>query len=111
MDALLLLHPTARAVGYEGLGDFQCDPLGSLRRRKEGEVVPFLHTGVQILHPRLFDDTPEGPFSLNLLYDRAIEAGRLWGIVHDGDWLDIGTPDRLEAARRQYGDHRQGRLL
>lgn len=111
MDALLLLHPAVRTVHYDGLGDFWCDPLGRLRRRKEREIVPFVFTGMQVLHPRLFDGAPEGRFSLNLLYDRAIEAGRLYGIVHDGDWIDAGTPERLDAARRGLRYDRQGRLL
>ena len=96
MDALLLLQSTASAVGYEGPGDFVMDQLGRLRRRKEGEVVPFLFAGLQILSPGLFADTPEGPFSLNLLYDRALTAGRLYGLRHDGTWYHVGTPEDLE---------------
>ncbi|GAB6051777.1 nucleotidyltransferase family protein [Magnetospira thiophila] len=96
MDALLLVHLTAHAFGYDGIGDFLVGPRGKLTRRPEGEVVPFLFTGVQVLHPRLFKDLPEGPFSLNLLYDRAIAAGRAYGIVHDGEWFHVGTPDALE---------------
>jgi MurNAc alpha-1-phosphate uridylyltransferase len=96
MDALLLLQSTASAVGYEGPGDFVMDQLGRLRRRKESEVVPFLFAGLQILSPGLFADTPDGPFSLNLLYDRALAAGRLYGLRHDGTWYHVGTPEDLE---------------
>ena len=95
MDALLLLHPTAFAVGYEGRGDFILGPDGRLRRRREREVAPFVFAGMQILHPRLFAGAPEGAFSLNLLYDRAAERERLWGLRHDGDWFHIGTPAQL----------------
>jgi len=55
-------------------------------------------TGVQILHPRLFKHAPSGPFSLNVLFDRAEAAGRLYGLAHDGEWLHIGTPEALAAA-------------
>jgi MurNAc alpha-1-phosphate uridylyltransferase len=96
MDALLLLQSTASAVGYEGSGDFVMDQLGRLRRRKEGEVAPFLFAGLQMLSPALFANTPEGPFSLNLLYDRALAAGRLYGLRHDGTWYHVGTPEDLE---------------
>jgi MurNAc alpha-1-phosphate uridylyltransferase len=96
MDALLLLQSTATAVGYDGPGDFVMDQLGRLRRRNEGEVVPFLFAGLQILSPALFANTPEGPFSLNLLYDRALAAGRLYGLRHDGTWYHVGTPEDLE---------------
>ncbi len=98
MDALLLLQPTVGAIGYSGAGDFHLGPDGRLQRRDERDVAPFVFTGVQILHPRLFDNCPSGPFSLNLLYDRAIAAGRLFGLRHQGDWMDVGTPDGLKAA-------------
>jgi MurNAc alpha-1-phosphate uridylyltransferase len=99
MDGLLLLHSTVEAYGYTGLGDF-CAPLGDgvLARRLEGEVSPWLFTGIQMLHPRLFKTAPDGALSLNLLYDRAIESGRLLGVVHDGEWFHVGTPQGLEEA-------------
>lgn len=95
MDALLLLHPTATAFGYEGRGDFLLDPWGHARRRGERQVVPFVFAGIQILHPRLFESASDGAFSLNVLYDKAAEAERLYGIRHDGEWFHIGTPQGL----------------
>ena len=103
MDGLLLLQPTASAIGYEGSGDFVMDQLGRLRRRRENEIAPFLFAGLQILRPALFADTPEGPFSLNVLYDRALANRRLYGLRHDGTWYHVGTPEdlqRVEAAMR-----------
>jgi N-acetyl-alpha-D-muramate 1-phosphate uridylyltransferase len=97
MDALLLLHPTCSAFGYEGIGDYHMDPVGRLRRRQERQIAPFIYAGIQILHPRLFEAAPEGPFSLNRLYDKAQEAGRLWGLRHDGEWYHVGTPAELRA--------------
>ncbi len=95
MDLLLLLHPVTVAHGYEGQGDFFMDPAGRLSRRGEREIAPFIFAGIQILHPRILKDLPEGAFSLNLLYDRAIEAERLWGVRHDGEWFHVGTPESL----------------
>ena len=95
MDALLLLNPTTHAIGYNGSGDFILSPEGRLRRRREREIAPFVFTGVQMLHPRLFEGTPEGPFSLNLIYDKAAEAERLYGLRHDGKWFHVGTPENL----------------
>lgn len=95
MDILLLLHPVSTAFGYEGQGDFHMNLAGRLQRRGEREIAPFIFAGVQLLHPKIFRDVPETPYSLNLLYDRAIEAGRLWGLRHDGEWFHIGTPQGL----------------
>ena len=98
MDALLLMQNTASACGYDGIGDYFLDPWGVAKRRKENQIAPFLFAGVQILHPRLFDDAPDGPFSLNVLYDRAQEAGRLYGLPHDGLFFHVGDPAGLREA-------------
>jgi len=78
MDGLLLLIRTAQIA--------------------EGEVSPYLFGGVQILSPALFVEAPSGAFSLNRLYNRAIEAGRLYGLVHDGLWFHLSTPTDLDHA-------------
>jgi MurNAc alpha-1-phosphate uridylyltransferase len=103
MDALLLLQRTTTAIGYDGSGDYYLDPLGVPRRRSEGQIAPLLFAGVQILHRRLFDRTEELSTRLSLtpLYDRAQEAGRLRGIVHDGEWYHIGTPAGLASAQER----------
>lgn len=107
MDAILLLQPRGRATGYGGPGDFERDESGRLIRRGGNPQAAFVYTGVQILHPRLFESCPAGPFSLNILYDRAIAAGRLHGLVHDGDWMDVGTHDGLAAAEALLHDERR----
>ena len=93
MDALLLMVPLARAHYHGGPGDFHLAADGRITgRRKPGRVAPFAFTGIQILHPRVIADWPEGPFSTNLFWDRAIAAGRAFGQVHQGLWFDVGTP-------------------
>ena len=57
--------------------------------------------GVAILKPELFAGTPDGPFSANLLYDRAIAAGRLYGLRLDGQWLHVGKPQAIPAAEER----------
>lgn len=108
MDALLLMQRTPSAYGYDGPGDFFLDPLGLARRRQPGEVAPLLFSGVQILHPRLFDGGPKGAFSLNKLYDRALSDGRLWGIVHDGEWFHVGDPASLAMVDKKILNSRSG---
>ncbi len=98
MDALLLVMPTADAIGYEGAGDFFLESDGRLTRRGGQKTAPYVFTGIQILHPRLFDDCRIEPFSLNRIYDRALANGRLYGLVHDGVWAHVGTPDAIAAA-------------
>jgi MurNAc alpha-1-phosphate uridylyltransferase len=109
MDALLMLYPTAVASGYSGTGDFFMDAGGRLARRGEKSVAPFVFTGVQILHPRLLEGAPEGKFSLNILYDRAREKGRLFGLRHDGEWYHVGTPELLKSAETRIGAPHAGR--
>jgi N-acetyl-alpha-D-muramate 1-phosphate uridylyltransferase len=104
MDALLLLASTVRSVGYDARGDFRMDPKGRLKRRAEREVAPFVYAGAAILHPRLFEGCPEGAFSLNQLFDKAIDAERLFGVRMDGFWLHVGTPDAIAAAEMSIAD-------
>lgn len=100
MDGLLLTVPRARAVGYEGAGDFVRDSAGRLARAGADAAEAEVFAGVQILHPRLFAGAPEGAFSLNRLYDRAIAAGRLFGLAHAGAWFHVGTPEGRDEAER-----------
>jgi MurNAc alpha-1-phosphate uridylyltransferase len=106
MDAALLMQRTVSAVGYDGIGDYFLDPLGTPRRRGEREVAPFIFAGIQLLHRRLFDGVDDSAFSLKRLYDRAEDAGRLGAIIHDGEWFHIGTPVGLEATRARLVTHR-----
>jgi MurNAc alpha-1-phosphate uridylyltransferase len=105
-DARLLLQRTASAVGYDGLGDFMADSLGHIRRREEREVTPYLFAGIQILHRRIFDGAPAGAFSMNPLWDAAIAAGRLAGVVHDGEWFHVGTQAGLALTEARLNTHR-----
>ena len=105
MDAILLLQRAVTAVGYEGDGDYFLAPAGQPRRRREREIAPFLYAGVQLLHRRLFDGISQRVFSLIRLYDRAEAAGRLYAVVHDGEWYHIGTPIGLAATRARLSLH------
>lgn len=98
MDMLLLLCSTISSYGYAGLGDFNCDASGTITRRPENEIAPFVFTGIYLVHPRIFDGAPAGKFSMNVLFDKAIETGRLKGLRHDGLWMDVGTPDAVKVA-------------
>lgn len=100
MDSLMLVALASTSLGYDGQGDFTMAPDGRLKRRGEREVAPFVFTGVSIAHPCLFENAPQGRFSLNTVWDRAIERGRLYGVRLDGLWMHIGTPQALSEAER-----------
>jgi MurNAc alpha-1-phosphate uridylyltransferase len=97
MDALLLLVPHARASNHGGRGDFHMSRTGRLRRRARTHVAPFVYTGIQMVSKRLLEGAPEGPFSTNILWDKAMEQGRCFGAVHQGLWFDVGTPQAIKA--------------
>jgi len=94
----LLLAATVDSAGYTGRGDFNLDKDGRLSRRPERTVAPFVYAGAAILHPRLFTDAPDGAFSLNLQFDRAIEKQRLFGVRLDGLWINVESPEAIIAA-------------
>ena len=102
MDCLLLLATAATSVGYAARGDFSMAPDGRLARRGEGEVVPFAFAGVSLCDESLFKGAPEGRFSLNLLWDKALDKGRLYGMRMDGRWMHVGTPEALAEAESLF---------
>lgn len=105
MDSLLLLAERTRSIGYDGAGDFELAADGRVSRRQKGQATPFVFAGVSIAHPRLIEGAPAGAFSLNLLWDRAIAAGRLYGVVLDGLWMHVGTPEALVEAEQRIAQH------
>lgn len=98
MDALLMIADTATTIGFVGRGDFNMDGQGALSRRGLDETVPHMFAGVQIIKPSLFAEGPEGAFSTNLVWDRLIAKGRLFGHRMDGVWMHVGTPEDLASA-------------
>lgn len=102
MDCLLMLALASHSLGYQGRGDFAFESGGRIRRRRvEQEMVPFAFTGVSLAHPRLFAESPDGSFSLNVVWDRAMEAGRAWGMRMEGIWMHVGSTDALAQAEQQ----------
>lgn len=95
MDALLLVVPHSRALNFSGKGDFHMDALGRLTRRKSGRIAPYIYTGIQLIAHRLLRDAPEGKFGTMVLWERAIEDGRLFGLNFTGEWFEVGTPEAI----------------
>jgi MurNAc alpha-1-phosphate uridylyltransferase len=104
MDSLLLMASLVTSIGYEGRGDFLMDSDGRLSSVPERRLSPFAYPGACIVHPRLFDDAPKGAFPLLMLWERAIEQGRLYGMRLDGVWMHVGTPEALREAEELLAD-------
>ena len=98
MDGLLLLADMPTAIGYDAQGDFILRPDHHVVRARGNTGAAYAYPGVQIVHPRMFADAPEGAFSTNIMWDRAIAAERLFGTVLDGTWIHVGTPEAREEA-------------
>lgn len=102
MDILLLIADMRQATGYEGKGDFTMDVEGRLARVGERDMSPFIYAGGAIIKPSVFGGMKPGPFSLNRVFDAAIEADRLYGVRLDGLWLTVGTPASIAEAEAAF---------
>ena len=88
---------TAESGHGEGSFFFLGDD-GRPTRRGHRDAAPYVYTGAQIIRPEVFDGAPPGAFSLNVVWDRLLDEGRLYGAVHLGEWVDVGTPEGLRLA-------------
>ncbi len=100
MDALMLLSHLDKTTGFEHPGDFFLDDDARIRRRGKAAKAPFAWMGVQLIKRSAYDATPDEPFSNNLIWDRLIKKGRLFGHVHDGIGMHVGSPEGLAEAER-----------
>jgi N-acetyl-alpha-D-muramate 1-phosphate uridylyltransferase len=99
MDCILLLCDPKQTTGYDAKGDFVLGGDGRIIRRKtEEDAFGLAYIGAYLVHPRLFNDAPQGSFSMNKLWDNAMAQGRLFGLAHDGHWLHVGTVDAIAEA-------------
>jgi len=98
MDGLLLLADMPSAIGYDAQGDFILRPDHRVVRARGNTGAAYAYPGVQIVHPRMFADAPQGAFSTNIMWDRAVAAERLFGTVLDGTWIHVGTPEARDEA-------------
>jgi N-acetyl-alpha-D-muramate 1-phosphate uridylyltransferase len=95
MDALLLIVPHSGARNYKGTGDFLLDEDGRIARKEQGGEAPYIYTGIQLISKRLLRGAPDGAFSTMKLWERAIAEKRLFGLVHQGEWYEVGSPEAI----------------
>lgn len=106
MDILLLLQPTSSMHMTGAVGDYTVDAQGRAKRSKD-RSGDYMFAGIRIAHPRVFDGSPDGAFSFLSLMDKAESEGRLYAVIHEGNWYHISTPEDLaevDAAFRANGE-------
>lgn len=103
MDMIMLCVRLEDTTGHNGKKDFSLDGEGRLTRYREGSGSPVVYAGALALMPSLLDDAPDDAFNLNIYFDRAIEKGRLFGIMLEGHWITVGTPEAIGAAEAVIG--------
>jgi len=101
VDALLLLHPMEKTHGFDGAGDFSIDTHGFITPRGMQAAAPYAYAGIQLLRPSAFENEKPEPFSMWRIWTRLMTAGRLKGVVQDGDWYHVGTPEAVAATNKQ----------
>ncbi len=97
---MILVHRTFQIHAEVGAGDFFVDGWGLPRRRREREIAPYVYAGITLARPSLFASWPTPALSMNQVWDRAIAAGRLVSVVHDGLWFHLTRPDDLQEAEQ-----------
>lgn len=107
MDMAMLCVEESRTTGHNGKNDFSMAADGALTRFRVGDPAPVVYAGALTLMPALLSDAPEEPFNLNIYFDRAIAARRLFGEQLEGHWLTVGTPDAVAPAEAMIARYRQ----
>ena len=79
-------------------GDFS---LSGDRVLNEGATM-LTFSGISIFRTEFFEDCPSGNASLTPMIRQAAAQGRMTGSHYQGEWRDIGTPERLQALRQSF---------
>ena len=109
MDGLLLLAKRDTSIGFDGRGDYHMDASGHLIRRSGNDEAPYVFAGVSILKPQLFEGVTEQAFSLVKMFDRASARDALFGVVLEGTWMHVGTPEALMEAESHLNEGKRRR--
>ena len=105
MDILILLQPVDQMTLTEGVGDYDLAPNGQAKRSKD-KTGTFMFAGIRITKPEVFENSPDGPFSFLELMDKAEARGRLHGVIHEGEWHHISTPQDLERVNQSLAQEK-----
>lgn len=97
MDILLMVADMKETTGHVGGADFSIAADGHLKRTR-GAPEGVIYAGASVTQIKMFANPPEGPHSLNHYFFAGIETGRTYGMVMDGHWITVGTPDAIAPA-------------
>jgi MurNAc alpha-1-phosphate uridylyltransferase len=107
MDMAMLCVRIEDTTGHNGINDFSMDADGRLTRYRDDPSNPVVYAGAIAMKPALLDDAPKDAFNINIYFDKAIARGRLYGMMLEGHWLTVGTPEAIgeaeETIRRLRG--------
>lgn len=104
MDMVMLCVKLEDTTGHNGKLDFNLNADGSLSYLTEASDNPVVYAGAIVMNTELLDDAPEGKFKLNRYFDRAIKAGRLFGVLLAGAWITVGSPDAIDSAEKKLAE-------
>lgn len=69
----------------------------------QGGAPSHTYSGIAVFDPQLFHGLMPHKYPLLPLLKRAIAEGRASGEIFGGEWIDVGTPERLRALDAQLG--------
>jgi N-acetyl-alpha-D-muramate 1-phosphate uridylyltransferase len=95
-DAHLVLVPNPE--GYKG--DFGLLNGQAMSEEMAGVSPLYTYSGIGIFRPALFAGCSDGSFALKPLLLRSMSVSRCSAQVFEGKWVDVGTPERLQALNR-----------
>lgn len=87
-------------------GDFSLT--GNRLGNKENTGPRYTFSGIGWYRPELFNGCEGGAFPLAPLLRQAMEKGLVSGEIHSGEWMDIGTPERLKSLSQRLQQQRPG---
>lgn len=77
-------------------GDFVLKANGLLSRFQNPQEEKLTYSGIGVFHPSFFSGIRRGKLALSPLLKVAIDNGQVSGEYFQGEWVDVGTPQRLE---------------
>ncbi len=105
MDMAMLCVKLEDTTGHNGKNDFNRDAEQRLSRFRADEPDPVVYAGAIAMQTSFLDDAPDDAFNVNIYFNKAIARGRLYGMMLEGHWLTVGTPEAIddaEATIRRY---------